>query len=106
MQEPTKIAIGPYLLRIKKAEKLSDDESLGEMELSSEEILVKKGLSPKVSALTLLHECLHAISDVYKADLTEHQIECLENGLGEVIVRNPQLFMFLRESLLPHTSNP
>ena len=48
-------------------------------------IRLLEGLEPEVRRLTLLHELLHAIEDVYGLNLGERRIRVLEQALGSVM---------------------
>ena len=52
------------------------------------EITIESALSPSERDLTLLHECLHIISEIYRLNLDEDNIERLQNGLGELLFRD------------------
>lgn len=45
--------------------------------------------SQSVLAGTILHESLHAISDLYELDLSEHQVRVLEQCLVSLLRQNP-----------------
>ena len=51
---------------------------------------------------TLLHECLHAISDMLHLGLKERQVRGLEVGIGELLRHNRELW----ESLGPEEERP
>jgi uncharacterized protein (DUF697 family) len=44
--------------------------------------------------MTLLHELLHAISDLYGLDLRESQVRTIEQGLGQVMTE-PHIWKYL-----------
>lgn len=51
----------------------------------SPRISVNASLPIEVQRLTLLHEVLHAISDMYGLGLSESQVRAIEQGLGQVM---------------------
>lgn len=48
-------------------------------------IRIRRGLPPVQRRLTVLHEVLHAIDDIYGLDLGERRIRVLEQGLGTLL---------------------
>ena len=61
----------------------------GEVDLSNQVISIWKGERDENSvAITLLHEILHALSQVFQQELTEKQVSVLAVGLVDVIQRN------------------
>lgn len=48
-------------------------------------------LCKKMMALTLLHEGIHAISDMHGLDLSEFQVRTLEIHIGALMRDNPKL---------------
>ena len=51
----------------------------------SPKISVNASLPIEVQRLTLLHELIHAISDMYGLGLSEGQVRVMEQGLGQVM---------------------
>lgn len=51
----------------------------------SPRISVNSSLPVEVQRLTLLHELIHAISDMYGLGLSEAQVRAMEQGLGQVM---------------------
>jgi hypothetical protein len=54
------------------------DDTVGSMHLASNEILIKLGMSDKLTITTYIHELLHLFSDANEVGLTENQILKLE----------------------------
>lgn len=48
-------------------------------------ILLAEGLDGDIRALTLLHEVLHAIDDIFGLELGEQKIRILEQSLGGLV---------------------
>ena len=62
------------------------DGEFGEFKaFPSPRVMVNASLPIEVQRLTLLHELLHAVSDLYGLNLTETQVRCIEQGLGQVM---------------------
>ena len=57
-------------------------------------VRVNVALPTEVQRLTLLHELLHAISDMYGLDLRESQVRAIEQGLGQVM-SEPDVWQFI-----------
>lgn len=48
-------------------------------------ITIRMGLPPAQQRLTVLHEVLHAIDDIYGLDLGERRVRVLEQALGSAL---------------------
>ena len=57
-------------------------------------IRINAALPLEVQRLTMLHELIHAISDLYGLDLRESQVRAIEQGLGQVM-SEPDIWQFL-----------
>jgi hypothetical protein len=60
----------------------------------SPRVIVNSSVPIEVQRLTLLHELLHAISELYGLGLTESQVRCMEQGLGQVM-SEPDVWEFI-----------
>jgi hypothetical protein len=76
---------------------LAHKDELGEEDLENQHITIKDGLKHEQEASTLLHECVHAISDSLGLGLTEKQVQGLETGLFDLNKSNPRFFSYLRK---------
>jgi hypothetical protein len=65
--------------------------------LDNQHLTVKDGLKPEQEQSTLLHECIHAISDSLGLGLTEKQVQGLETGLYDLNSSNPRFFSYLKK---------
>jgi hypothetical protein len=79
-----------------KNDPLGKDE-MGLCDLEAQSIHVKDGIKTEQEASTLLHECIHAISDSLGLGLTEKQVQGLETGLFDLNNANPRFFSYLRK---------
>ncbi len=61
------------------------DDTVGSMHLASNEILIKLGMSDKLTITTYIHELLHLFSDANEVGLTENQILKLEKAFYYVL---------------------
>lgn len=71
-------------------------DEMGECDLENQSITVKEGLKPEQEQSTLLHECIHAISDSLGLGLTEKMVQGLETGLYDLNTNNPRFFSYCR----------
>ena len=72
-------------------------DELGECDIENQAIKLKDGLKPEQEQSTLLHECIHAISDSLGLGLTEKQVQGLETGLYDLNTSNPRFFSYLKK---------
>jgi hypothetical protein len=71
-------------------------DELGECDLENQAITIKEGLKLEQEQSTLLHECIHAISDSLGLGLSEKQVQGLETGLFDLNSANPRFFSYVR----------
>jgi hypothetical protein len=74
-----------------------EKDEMGQCDLEAQAIHVKDKLKSEQEGSTLLHECIHAISDTLGLSLSEKQVQGLEAGLYDLNARNPRLFSYLRK---------
>jgi len=74
-----------------------EKDELGQCDLEAQAIHVKDKLKQEQESSTLLHECIHAISDTLGLALTEKQVQGLEAGLFDLNARNARFFSYLRK---------
>lgn len=65
-----------------------DGKTCGETRFEKKQIAIKAGMSTKLTVITLIHEYLHAFSDVYGLGLTENQILKMEKSFYYVLKPN------------------
>lgn len=58
----------------------ADGKTWGETRFDKKQVVIKNGLSPKLTVHTFIHELFHVISDETKANLTEKQVLALEKA--------------------------
>lgn len=62
-------------------------------------IVMRGGMTPQVSALTLLHEILHAAVEIYLEGLpegvSEHVVAMMANGLFQILQDNPDFTAYV-----------
>lgn len=72
-------------------EDFPDGNTLGETRYDPKQIVIKKGLSPKLTVQTYLHEIGHAVSEEFKANLTETQVLAIE-AFFYYMLKNDNIF--------------
>lgn len=76
----------PHRIQIKKnvfyevvyIDDFADGKTMGEARFNERQIVIKRGLSPKNTIVTFLHELTHVASYEYGIDLTENQVLATE----------------------------
>jgi hypothetical protein len=72
-------------------------DDIGECDIENHAIAIKEGLKAEQERSTLLHECIHAISDSLGLGLSEKQVQGIETGLYDLNKSNPRLFSYFRK---------
>lgn len=86
------IKIGPTVVPIVVHEKAcSSFEILGECSTIPHPEIRLRALSTPFEYITLLHECIHLISDFYDLNLSEAQVRALDQGISMLLKDNPKL---------------
>ena len=100
MTRPAKVKILGRTFQIKYVteEPLGKDEN-GECSVDTMTLFIRDGLVAQQERSVILHETLHAVSDLMGLKLTEKQIEGLETGLFQIAVDNPRFFSNIRKSI-------
>ena len=89
-----KIRIGPVDYRVEYVDQLVADDGdicYGEIDHDNCVIRLQKN-SPQVEWLTLLHEALHGVSEVYGLKIKERTVTRMAAYLAMLIRDNPELF--------------
>ncbi len=87
-----KLQIGPLEVPVVYGD-LTKEETWGEFQcLPHPQITVNKDLPNDIKALTILHEVLECITEIFGLRLTEGDIRTLEMSLATIIKKNPQEF--------------
>jgi len=90
---PVALYVGGVRIDVERA-RMAQDE-FGEFKYyPSPRITVDELLEPPSAWMTLFHELLHAVSEMYGLELDEGQIRTLEVGLGDAFRANPKLRLF------------
>lgn len=67
------------------------DDNHGICNMTDRQIIIHPNQSTLEARKTFLHECLHAVSHEYGANLTETQVRALEEGLFQFFKLNKNL---------------
>ena len=94
-----KLHIGP--LQVPVIEKdMTKEETWGEFQcLPHPQIAINKDLPRNIQALTILHEVLECITEIYGLKLSEGDIRTLEMSLADVVKKNAKEFQTWAEDL-------
>jgi hypothetical protein len=65
-----------------------DIKVMGETRFEPRQIVIRKGMTPKETVVTFLHEVAHAYSEEFNMGLTENQILNFEKGLYYLLKTN------------------
>ena len=95
MKRPERLKLLGKRWTVTYGEMAKDD--LGECDLEKQAITIKDGLKAEQEQSTLLHECIHAISDSLGLGLSEKQVQGLETGLYDLNTGNPRFFSYCRK---------
>lgn len=91
-QIPHRVQVGPRrYFEILWVDSFVKDDTLGETRFFEKQIVIKKGMSDKLTVITYIHEYFHAISDCYDIKLTENQILALEKAFP-YLFKNENIF--------------
>ena len=94
MTIPEKIKILYKTYTVEKQENLHDGDAelYGQILYLPEKILLNLNSSDKQKEVTLLHEIIHGLDEMYGIGLKEKQVEKLGTALYMLINDNPQMF--------------
>jgi hypothetical protein len=95
MKIPEKVKIGGFEYEIVKSEIVlnpENDACYGTHEFTTLRINIAEKYAGQVQKATLIHEIIHAISDVYHLDFKESTVQKLGDALYQVIIDNPEMF--------------
>lgn len=90
---PTELYVGGLRIAVERAR--MPQEEFGEFKYyPTPKIVVDELLDDPAAWMTLFHELLHAVSELYGLELDEGQIRTLEVALGDAFRANPKLRLF------------
>lgn len=90
---PVALYVGGVRIDVERARILQ--ETFGEFKYYPRpSIVIDELLEPSSAWMTLLHELLHAVSEMYGLELDEGQIRTLEVALSDAFRSNPKLRLF------------
>ena len=80
--------------KVKEEQNLHESEAelQGQIRYLEQEIALREDMTEESKEATLMHECLHALDEMYGIELSEEQVERLGNALYMFIEDNPQMF--------------
>lgn len=91
---PEEIVIGPNRYAVEFVERLESDDHrrlTGQIDYSALKIRIDPAPELNRQVITLFHEIVHGIDEVYGLDLAEEDVDRMANGIVDVLQRNPGL---------------
>ena len=88
------VKVGYKHYKVKEEQNLHESEAelQGQIRYLEQEIALREDMTEESKEATLMHECLHALDEMYGIELSEEQVERLGNALYMFIEDNPQMF--------------
>lgn len=88
------VKVGYKHYKVKEEQNLheSETELQGQIRYLEQEIALREDMTEESKEAALMHECLHALDEMYGIELSEEQVERLGNALYMFIEDNPQMF--------------
>ncbi len=84
---PHAVKIGPKdVYEIMWVDSFLEDDNVGETRFNTQQIVIKTGMTPKLTVTTFGHELLHAFSHVYGLNLTEKQVLAFEKAFPYMVL--------------------
>lgn len=82
---PKSIRVGAFSYKIEGADHLDAVNALGKCANDEQRIFISSDLTKERRPGILLHEIIHAVDNVWSADLKEKQVTQLEHGLTQAL---------------------
>lgn len=88
------VKVGYKHYKVKEEQNLHESEAelQGQIRYLEQEMALREDMTEESKEATLMHECLHALDEMYGIELSEEQVERLGNALYMFIEDNPQMF--------------
>ena len=83
MKLPKSVQVGPFTYTVASAP-LPDDR-WGSCDNDERSIKLAEGIKSTQEPVTVIHEIVHAVNSVFKAELDERQVEVLAHGLAQAL---------------------
>ena len=84
MKLPKSIKVGPFSYTV-SADVIMPEGVFGESDHRQRTITLADNRRSEEQSVTLLHEIIHAVDEVCKADLDERQADVLSHGLAQAL---------------------
>lgn len=99
MHIPSQLKIGPYTWTVvRKRVRHRNKECYGSECEATQTIELHTKNTDDRNRETLMHEVLHAVSDIYAAGMDEGQVNTLAFGLTQLLRDNPEFWEMYRAS--------
>ena len=96
MKLPKYIKVWNLKYRIDVKEVATDEDYVGKCYPHQQVIEIARGLSPQRKVQTLLHECIHAISEEANLKMSEPKVDVLASGIMALFEDNPSLSKLIK----------
>lgn len=85
MKLPKSVEVGPFRYDVSAGQRLLAVDGVGEYRYEEQTIKLSDRCLAGQEPVTLMHEIIHAVNEVFKADLKERQVEVLAHGLAQAL---------------------
>lgn len=94
---PKRVKIIGKTYSVSVVEKVDDDDSLGEHDMTKQQILLRAVQHFESIRDTAFHEVVHAVDEQMSLNMKEAQVHALATGLLQVLRDNPKFVKFITE---------
>ena len=84
MKLPKSVQVGPFRYEVSRGENITSG-SVAEFNYEERTIKLSTKCLPQMEPVNIMHEIVHAVNEVFKADLKERQVEVLAHGLAQAL---------------------
>ena len=84
MKLPESVQVGPFRYEVSRDQALASG-LVAEFNYEERTIKLSTKCLPPMEPVNVMHEIVHAVNEVFKADLKERQVEVLAHGLAQAL---------------------
>jgi hypothetical protein len=95
---PKRVKVIGKTYSIDYMDKVDEEDNLGEHDITTQKIKIRKEQHFEALRDTVMHEVMHAIDEQMSLKLKESQVHALASGLLQLIRENPKFLRFLMEA--------
>lgn len=102
------IRLGPWKISVDLTSSEDLEGDYGDWDLKTKTVRVREDLEALEMSMTLIHEMIHAMSDLHHLRLSEQSVRALENSITQLIQDHPELASLLTKAIAPniYATNP